>query len=95
MTQLAWNKLAGQGGVPLDPVGAIPLLKERAMQNDSDALWILGICSEYGIGCEKNLVEANMFYNVSYSLGSPIGSLLAFYGGDGRGSKIMAPKQRM
>ena len=69
-TILAWYKLSGIGGCEVDEDGAVILLEERVKDNDFEAMWILGLCYEFGMGCEQDLTKAdslanavNLFYN--------------------------------
>ncbi len=66
-TQLAWYKLSGIGGCEIDTNGAVELLEERVKANDTEAMWILGICNEFGRGCEQNIERAEELYCESCS----------------------------
>ena len=46
-TIVAYYELTGLGVDEVDEDEAIVLLKERAKDGDSEAKWILGVCSEY------------------------------------------------
>ena len=61
-TKLAWFKLSGDGGAEIDKEGAVVLLKERVKDEDFDAMWMLGLCYEYGMGCEQQIREAAKLY---------------------------------
>ena len=55
-TKLAWYLLSGCGGAEVDKERAVKLLKERVeADKDGEAMWMLGICNEYGIGCDTML----------------------------------------
>ena len=49
-TKQAWLMLSGLGGVDVDEYSAVALLKQRVKEGDTDAMWMLGICYEFGIG---------------------------------------------
>ena len=72
-TKLAWLKLSGCGGAKVDEDGAIDLLEERVKDKDSDAMWMLGVCYEYGIGIEQDVERAEMLYKQSRESGNKIG----------------------
>jgi len=61
-TELAILKLTGSDGAEVDKVGAFSLLGERAAAEDGDALWILGLCYEYGIGISQDIERAGSLY---------------------------------
>ena len=88
-TKLAWYKLSGFEGVKVDADEAVKLLEERVAASDSEAMWMLGLCKEYGIGTEQNIEEAEKLYKESNESGNEIGKILAGKGGWGRGSGKM------
>ena len=88
-TKLARYKLSGCGGNDVDVEGAVALLKERRKDKDAEAMWMLGLCYEYGIGCEQDIEEAERLYKQSCEGGSVIGKFLAVNGKDERGSGVM------
>ena len=85
-TKLAWYKLSGFGGCRKDVVEAVALLEERERAEDGEAMWMLGICKEYGIGTEQDLEGAEKLYEQSSERGNETGMFLASNGGDGSGS---------
>ena len=91
-TKLAWYKLSGFEGVKVDADEAIKLLEERVAAGDSEAMWMLGLCKEYGIGTEQNIEESVKLYKESNESGNEIGRILARKGGWGRGSGKMGIK---
>ena len=91
-TKLAWYKLSGCGGAEVDEDGAVVLLTERVKDQDTDAMWMLGLCFEYGIGCEQDLKEAELLYKRCSNASNKIGMFLAMNGKDSRGSGIMTVK---
>ena len=88
-TKLAWYKLSGRGGAEVDVDGAVVLLEERAKDKDAEAMWMLGMRCEYGLGCEQDLEKAESLYKQSAEGGSEIGKFLAANGEYGRGSGVM------
>ena len=75
-TELAWKLLSGRGDGVADAEEAVEILEERVEAGDFDAMWMLGICKEFGKGTEQNLKMAENLYEQSSKGGSPIGSLL-------------------
>ena len=88
-TRLAWYKLSGCGGAKIDEDGAVVLLEERVKENDAEAMWMLGLCCEYGMGCEQDLERAETLYEQSWEGGNVIGKYFAVNGRDERGSGVM------
>ncbi len=84
-TRLAWYKLCGLGGTKKDVDEAVVLLEERVKAGDGEAMWMLGICKEYGIGTEKDIEGAEKLY----SEGNARGKILRSKGKYGRGSGKM------
>ena len=72
-TKLAWLMLSGLGGAEKDENRAVFLLKEKVKKNDGDAMWMLGVCYEFGIGIEQNIKRAGVLYKQSYEKGNDIG----------------------
>ena len=88
-TKLAWYKLSGCGGAEVDEEGAVALLEERVKDKDVEAIWMLGLCYEYGMGIEQDLRRAEELYKESRDGGSEIGKFLAENGRNERGSGKM------
>ena len=76
-TKLAWYKLSGCGNVDVDEDYAFALLTERVKENDPDAMWMLGLCYEFGMGCEEDYDEAKSLYIGSYEYENVVGKFLA------------------
>ena len=91
-TKLARFKLSGRGGAEVDKNGAVAMLKECARAKDGDAMWMLGLCYEYGMGCEQDVEEAEKLYKRSSDGGNVIGGFLVENGKDDRGSGVMKVK---
>ena len=88
-TKLAWLKLSGLGGAEKDEDGAVALLEERVKEGDDEAMWMLGVCNEYGIGTEQDIERAEDLYKQSHERGNKIGKFFAAYEDDERGSGNM------
>ena len=91
-TKLAWLLLSGRGGATVDAEKAVELLEERVKDGDDEAMWMLGLCNEYGIGTERNVERAGSLYERS---GSVSGKLLAENDEGGRGSGNMIIKSEL
>ena len=89
-TKLAWYLLSGRGGAKIDEDRAVMLLKEQVKDKDSEAMWMLGLCYEYGIGCEQDIPKAETLYKESEESGNVIGELLK--NNEERGSGILKVK---
>ena len=74
---LAWFLLTGRGGAKIDENRALALLNECSMNNDCEAMWMLGLCFEFGKGIEQNIKEAQLYYQRSDAGGNAIGQYLA------------------
>ena len=93
-TKLARYLLSGYGGVQIDEDRAVVLLEERvAKDGDAEAMWMLGLCYEYGMGCETSNEEAEALYKRSHEGGNAIGKFLVENGeGNEQGSGMMKVK---
>ncbi len=79
-TKLAWLKLSGLGGADVDEEGAVALLEERVEDgDDGDAMWMLGVCYEYGRGIGQDIERAEMLYKQSSEKGNKIGAFFDQY----------------
>jgi len=88
-TKLAYYKLSGYGGCDVDVDDAVVLLIERVQDKDAEAMWLLGLCYEYGMGCEQDLKEAKSLYKQSNVDGNEIGKFFVQYGIKRRGTGVM------
>jgi len=52
------------------------LLEEMTKMGDSESMWILGLCCEYGIGVERNLSRAKKLYQKSSDSSNAVGDFL-------------------
>jgi len=55
----------------------IQSLEEQAKNGDSEAMWKLGLCKEYGIKTKQNRKEAEYLYEASSEGGNPTGVILS------------------
>ena len=76
-TELAWYKLCGVGGARKDVDEAVILLEEGVKGGDGEAMWILGLCKEYGMGTEQDIEGSEKLYKQSSEAGKEIGKILA------------------
>ena len=88
-TTIAFYKLSGRGGVEVDAERAVALLQERAMKNDDEALWMLGVCYEYGIGTKKDIQEAELHYQRSSQLNNVVGGTFYHFTNGRRGDGVV------
>ena len=85
--------LSGYEGTEIDEDRAVVLLEERVKEKDAEAMWMLGLCYEYGIGCEESIEEAEALYKQCCEGGNVIGKFLIDNGeGNERGSGVMKVK---
>ena len=92
-TKLAWLKLSGLGGCGVDEDGAVALLEERVKEGDDEAMWMLGVCNEYGRGTEQDIARAEMLYKQSRERGNEIGAIFEKHDDYERGSGKMMIKR--
>ena len=89
-TKLAWYMLSGRGGAIVDADGAVLLLEERVKDGDTKAMWILGVCNEYGLGTETSIERAELLYCQSRDKGNTMGGICLENGKkNGRGNGIL------
>ena len=91
--KLALYLLSGYGGAQIDEDRAFDILKERMKDEYAEAMWMLGLCYEYGMGCETSDKEAETLYKRCCEGGNAIGKFLLENGeGNERGSGVMKVK---
>ena len=76
-TRRAWMILAGVNEGDTEKEEAVQILEERVKEGDSDAMWILGLCCEYGIGIDRDSERKEMLFKQSHDLGNEIGSFFS------------------
>ena len=88
-TKVAFFKLSGCGGVKVDTGGAVALLEEHVKEGHCEAKWMLGLCCEYGIGTEQDIVRAVKLYRECWEGGNVVGGFLMKNDEGGRGTGVM------
>ena len=88
-TKVAYFKLSGLGGAEVDADEAVVLLEERAKDRDCEAMWMLGLCCEHGMGIEQDGKRAKVLYRKSCEGGNDVGEFLMKNGRSDRGSGMM------
>ena len=88
-TKLAWLMLSGLGGAGKDEEYAVNLLKERVEEDDGEAMWILGLCNEYGMGTKQDIEQAEILYKHSKEKGNYIDDIFATFKYYKRGRGIL------
>ena len=89
-TKVAFYKLSGRGGATVDADEAVTLLEERVKDGDGEAMWMLGLCCEYGIGTDQDIDRAESLYSQSWQVGNVVGDFLTTHNQGGRGTGVMA-----
>ena len=79
-TKLAWFMLSGLGGAKIEVEKAVKILEERVAAGDNEAMWMLGICKEYGRGTRQDIEGAEELYKQSSESGNEIGKILDWKG---------------
>ena len=93
-TRFAWFLLSGCGGTEVDEDRALVLLEEREKDKDSEAMWMLGLCYEYGIGCERDVERAECLYKRCCECENVVGKFFENNGGmNKRGSGLMRARR--
>ena len=77
--KVALFKLSGHGGAEIDLKGAVELLEDHLKndEEDGEAMWMLGLCCEYGMGTEQDIERAELLYSHSCALDNEVGWFLA------------------
>ena len=88
-TKVAFCKLSGRGGAVFDAEGAVALLEERVKDKDAEALWMLGMCCEFGIGMEQDIKRAELLYKAPVK-SNVVGLFLWGKGKNQRGNEAFA-----
>ena len=88
-TRLAWYLLSGYCSAEVDADKAVAMLEERVKEDDAEAMWMLGLCCEYGNGTEQDIKRAISLYKQSSDKGNGIGRYLAAKRGGGRGNGVL------
>ena len=76
MTDEARWMLEGSHGAERDAEAAVALLEAKVKDRDTEAMWMLGVCCEFGIGTEQDVERAEQLYKHGAEQGSSTAKLL-------------------
>ena len=62
MTDEARWMLEGSHGMARDAEAAVALLEAKVKDGDTEAMWMLGVCCEFGMGTEQDVDRAEQLY---------------------------------
>ena len=68
--------LEGSHGMARDAEAAVALLEEKVKDGDAEAMWMLGVCCEFGIGTEQNVERSEQLYERGVEQGNATANLL-------------------
>ena len=93
-TKIAWQMLKksdgySASGVHYDPISAYKILEQRKAAGDAEAMWILGLCKEFGWGTKMDIKQAEALYALSSKKGNAVGTFLTSKEGKIRGSLVI------
>ena len=77
MTEKARWMLEGSNGMARDADAAVALLEDKVKDHDAVAMWMLGMCCEYGMGTKKDVARAEQLYNRATEQGNFAAKLLS------------------
>ena len=82
--------LEGSHGMARDADAAVALLEDK-VKDGEEAMWMLGVCCEFGLGTEQDVTRAEVLYKHAAELGSSSAKLLVgkLRNENGRGSTQM------
>ena len=69
--------LEGSHGVERDADAAVALLEEKVKDRDAEAMWMLGVCCEFGMGTEQDVDRAEQLFKRGAEQGNATAKLLA------------------
>ena len=75
-TRRAYWMLEGSHGYVVDANKAVELLITKAREGDSDAMWILSYCFQFGIGVEKNIEASKKLARKANALQNPVAKIM-------------------
>ena len=76
MTEKARWMLEGSHGMARDADAAVALLEEKVKDGDAEAMWMLGVCCEFGMGTEQDVDRAEQLYKRGAEQGNATAMLL-------------------
>ena len=56
--------LEGSHRMARDADAAVALLEEKVKDGDAEAMWMLGVCCEFGMGMEQDVERAEQLYEL-------------------------------
>ena len=68
--------LEGSHGMARDADAAVALLEEKVKDGDAEAMWMLGVCCEFGIRTEQDVERAEQLYKRGAEQGNATAKLL-------------------
>ena len=68
--------LEGSHGMTIDADAAVALLEEKVKDRDAEAMWMLGVCCEFGMGTEQDVERAEQLYKCGAEQGNATAKLL-------------------
>lgn len=75
-SEAARRALQGGGADEAARVQAVALLVECARDGDAEAMWVLGVCCEHGVGTAQDVGRAQELYETSQEKGCRTGMFL-------------------
>ena len=90
-TEKAQWMLEGSHGMARDADAAVALLEEKVKDRDAEAMWMLGVCCEFGMGTEQDVDRAEQLYKRGAEQGNATAEALdeILKSRKGRGSTFM------
>ena len=76
VTEKAQWMLEGSHGMERDADAAVALLEEQVKERDAEAMWMLGVCCEFGMGTGQSVAHAEQLYRRGAAQGTPTAKLL-------------------
>ena len=68
--------LEGSHEMARDAEAAVALLEEKVKDGDAEAMWMLGVCCEFGMGTEQDVKRAVQLYKRGAAQGNATAELL-------------------
>ena len=70
--------LEGSHGMARNTKAAVAVLEERVKDGDAEAMWMLGVCCEFGMGTEQDVERAEQLYQRGAEQGNATAKLLIY-----------------
>ena len=68
--------MEGSHEMVMDADAVVALLEEKVKDRDTEAMWMLGVCCENGIGTEQDVIRAEQLYRRAAELGNTTAKLI-------------------